>query len=268
MNFLEIHREVLLYILSFLKTYSLRQVSLVCQYLCKVSETEFKRRCGLLCASFDEGSKIIWKVEYENLLDLGRFEELNLSCYKGIEVKNNGNFLRKLKNTPDSNNVFVRKRIKFGKFFASFYINQSRDEMVIGVSPNPENARKLNGWDNISSNQIWCYSRKSENFGMVYFAQKKIVGKNTFSELDMVTIYVDADAREVRWYKNGKFVAKNLPHFPLPTTETGYGIFVLLDDVGDEVTLKDFGYDKVPFIEEIEDLKVWDETIEKCGLLT
>jgi len=164
---------------------------------------------------------------------------------------------------------FCRKWITSGKCYVTFKIVATRDELLIGVTNQPE-VRKLSAYGNLNRTDTWVYSKSSVHFGMVCFGTTKIVGENNFVEGDDVTIYVDADEQEVCWYRNGKFIATNLPNFPLQPSTDGYGIYVQVDEVKDRVEILDFGY-CVPFEKKPEDVKMWEDTFSgkaKKELLT
>jgi len=182
--------------------------------------------------------------------------------------------------------------------FVEFKVVSSEDEMVIGVSHNPDQARLLNGWSNCGTDLIYTYSRKP-TMGMIKFGQTKIIGRNYFVEGDLVAIYVNTDNRQVSWYRNGKFVATNLPKYPLPAIRTStntkssestnnitntdddtddssdknndcaedstgytYGIYAMVDTTLDTVTIVNFGFRK-PYPDMEEDVSIWEKTIQK-----
>jgi len=137
--------------------------------------------------------------------------------------------------------------------------------MIIGVSSDPTSVRMLNAYQNLGREDTWVYSRVAQHFGMVSLGRTRIDGDNHFIKGDSVTIYIDADNREVCWYRNGKFVACNLPGFPLAEAENGYGIYVQVDNTNDRVQIIDYGYKK-PFEDKQEDVLRWENPLIRLNV--
>ena len=63
-------------------------------------------------------------------------------------------------------------------------------------------------------------------------------------EGDLVGVWVDPHQHCVRFYLNGRLLLDSAQeNAPLPEfLETGYGIYVLVDDIGDQIEIESFGY--------------------------
>jgi len=190
-------------------------------------------------AACDGGQICIQLIKFDPLLDLGVWEKSN---HEGISRYGRCHTLVKTSAVPDSNNVFLRHQIH-EPCFVEFDVVKSRDEMSFGVTYEAEWVEKMSGYGNLSTNATWLYSKK-KSMPTLIFAGSKISPADvpSFGEGDRIAVYADPEQREVRFYKNGTFVASNLPEHPLPLAEgKALRMYGMVDQVNDQVSLNRFG---------------------------
>src|SRR5690606_4674455 len=100
--------------------------------------------------------------------------------------------------------------------YAEFLMERSRDEMMVGLTPNPRIVREISGWSNLSHPHTWVYCKRGGVSPMIEFGKKSYLGSNGFDQGDRIAIYLNVEARQVSWFKNGTFIITNLPDYPLP----------------------------------------------------
>jgi hypothetical protein len=182
-------------------------------------------------------------VKYDPLPKLGQFD---LSDQRGVSAEQSGETtkLRKTRNQPDSNNVFLQHQIDF-PCFAEFRIIKTGDEMVIGVAHKVPEVARASGFANLHLTSTWSYGKAGGRAmpKLFFGGQKPSASEDIgFKEEDLVAIFVDIENKQVKFYKNGTLVADNLPEFPFPDDAVQpFQIFVQLDDMDDEVEIVRFG---------------------------
>lgn len=196
----------------------------------------------------DGSPLVVQLVKFDPLLELGEFEQ---SGHRGIEIQSRGDDksakLLKTSNTPDSNNVFLRHPIR-EPCFAEFHVEVGQDEMSIGVTYDREALEQISGFMNLRCSNTWVYS-KSKKYGRASMpallfggAQVQPEGVSAFQAGDTVAVFVDPEKRLVRFYRNGVFVASNLPDWPLPPDgECPLWMYAMVDYQGDEISVVRFG---------------------------
>ena len=131
----------------------------------------------------------------------------------------------------------------------------------------PAVVAQLSGWSNLGHRSVWAYARSGGASPTVTFGGVNITrGLSGFREGDTVAVFVSVRERQVIWFRNGRFVATNLPGHPLPelAPDRGYGVYVLVDDEGDEVSISRFGY-RCPHPIGPSDKAAWDEAANRAG---
>jgi len=188
-------------------------------------------------------------IKFDPLPRLGHFdvEGQSKQSQLSIAVENaqgdgQRSTLRKISEQPGSNNVFLAHEIR-EPCFAEFLVAQTRDEMAFGVASGIERVAGASANDlELAS---WSYAkvgRNSQPLWYLFFGGQKpqrLDSTAGFRAGDLVAVFVDPDAREVRFYKNGEFVMSNLPSYPLP--DALVQIFVQVDMTDDEVQIVRFG---------------------------
>jgi len=178
-------------------------------------------------------------LEYSKLCELGKFEKY---FHSKVELSKGRKCITKSSGGDDSNNVFINRLISKGEAYVECLVKAAYDEMAFGVTACPSVIRRTNAWANVGNPHEYVYNYRERYYGMISFGKTKVRGTNTFKVGDKVAVYVNADKLQVSWYKNGRFVATNLPENPLPPSTEGYGIWVMVDYTNDEVLITDFGY--------------------------
>lgn len=200
----------------------------------------------LRSCSDEEAVLFLQLVKFDPLPGLRKFEA---SVQRGIEVEiQEGNteghtsILRKTSNSPDSNNVFVSHPIR-EPCFVEFAVLQTLDELSIGVTSDRRRVEAVSGFQNLSLNCTWIYSKRKQmpTFLLAGNRLNPEGGREItrgIKQDDRVALFVDPTKQEVRFYKNGLFVASNLPDYPLPAqTDDPLWVYVMVDAVGDEVSI-------------------------------
>merc|ERR1719362_1931225 len=181
-------------------------------------------------------------VKFDPLPNLGLFEQSN---HVGIEVKGldaKCTTLVKTSGSPDSNNVFIRHAIR-EPCFVEFQVVRSRDEMSFGVTYEAEQVEKASGYANLRLTTTWVYSKR-QAMPVSLFAGKMDdpAGESGLLEGDCVAVYTDPQEQLVKFYRNGKLAASNLPGSPLPAeNDRPLRIYAMVDAVHDEVAVIRFG---------------------------
>jgi len=191
-------------------------------------------------AGCDDGRICIQLIKFDPLLDLGIWEKSNHKGINGDQVENLG-LLVKTSNSPDSNNVFLRHQIR-EPCFVEFHVVRSGDEMSFGVTYDDQ-VERLSGFSNLGAKSTWIYSKRA-SMSTFFFAGAKLSPEDvpSFVQGDRIAVYADPEAREVRFYKNGEFVASNIPEHPLPVAgERPLRMYAMVDQTMDEISLIRFG---------------------------
>lgn len=192
----------------------------------------------------DDGTTItVQLVRFDPLPKLGQFDQ---GSHEGIRIEGahcKCSTLVKTSGHPDSNNVFLLHPIR-EPCFVEFQIVCSRDEMSLGVTYEAAQVEAISGFGNLSLSSTWIFSKKRSMPSLLFHGQRNPLGSNIpgFVQGDRVTVHTDPQERWVKFYKNRQLVASNLPDHPLPAeSETPLRMYVMVDDVGDEVSVIRFG---------------------------
>jgi hypothetical protein len=186
---------------------------------------------------------VVQLVKFDPLPGLGHFVE---SGHHGIEVRASGDgcsTLVKLSAYPDSNNVTLRHAIG-EPCFVEFNVARSRDEISIGVATDIERVEQTEGFSNLSLKSTWVYSKR-QAMPTLFFGGQSLNPEDvpSYGEGDRIAVFVDPEERLVKFYKNGDFVASNLPWHPLPSAadRADLRIYAMLDATRDEISIIRFG---------------------------
>jgi len=218
----------------FLSLGSLSIASQVSHAWHKAVEQVFHQKCNELTTRERPQAFPSHSHFYRSLLKLSHFE--SNTHINDIKYLNKDSKLLKIGNNHDSNNIFIDDRLTCGECFVEFKILGTYDELIIGVTAHVHSVGKVSGWANLGHPHTWTYSKgPNVSSPMFAFGKHSVAGSDGFAKNDLVAIYVNADHREVCWFKNGKFMRSNLPEHPLPDYKEieesdGYGIYVLVDE--------------------------------------
>eukprot|EP00930_Biecheleria_cincta_P085972 TRINITY_DN75339_c0_g1_i1.p1 TRINITY_DN75339_c0_g1~~TRINITY_DN75339_c0_g1_i1.p1 ORF type:complete len:278 (-),score=41.28 TRINITY_DN75339_c0_g1_i1:314-1120(-) len=203
------------------------------------------------CAEFGscsggEAKLILQLVKFDPLLGLGKFDA---SAHEGIEIESlagdgDGHYstLRKTSDSRDSNNVFLSHPIR-EPCFVEFEVLQSLDEISFGVTGDRQQVEDCSGFRNLWLDCTWIFSKRKSMPTLLFAGHKSNpAGHPSISQNDRVALFVDPIQQEVKFYRNGTFIASNLPAHPLPPqTDDPLWIYVMVDQTGDEVSIVRFG---------------------------
>jgi len=192
-------------------------------------------------------------LHVDELLKLGSFSK---SEHTGLEFFNrDGEAVRddkaeamwviKTSHRPDSSNVFLRCDVR-EPCFAEFHVVKTGDEMSVGVTYDQETVERLSGFGNLQVNTTWVYSKRKSMPEFLEGGQRTNAGGAGIREGDRVAVFVNPEAREVRFYNNGVLVrhVMQLPEFSGKPLK----IYCMLDDIGDEIAITRFGANE-PYID-------------------
>jgi len=189
---------------------------------------------------------VLQLVKYDPLLGLGQFEP---EGHRGIEVQAVGDdcsTVIKTSSFPDSNNVFLRHAVQ-QPCFVEFSIVRSSDEMSVGVTT-LDRTRQISGFGNLDLKHTWIYSKRKA-MPKLLFGGEPLNPDDvpSYHEGDIVAVFVDPEAGLVKFYKNRKFVASNLPDYPViagvsvTAEDQPCRIYTMVDGVHDEIAVISFG---------------------------
>jgi len=181
-------------------------------------------------------------LTFEPMLGLGKFE---LAQHQGIRVTNlefpDSSRLVKISNAPDSNNVFLAHEIA-EPCFAEFKVIACSDVMLFGVTHDVERTVRASGFSNLRLTCTWTYAKHSCQMPHLVFGGVNMKHDQGFKQNDLVAVYVDPAARQVKFYRNSELVADNLPDYPLPAGGgLKFGMYVQVDATDDEIQIARFG---------------------------
>jgi len=212
--------------------------SLVNHLWLNIQNKVIEKSTKLISPETKQDQNITWFTFYKLLISLGRYAN---DQHDNVVFENDFTYAKKLESGDDTNNLFVDRNITKGEAFVQFLTVRSLDEIFIGVTHKRESIYKCYGWGNVGNENTWIYTKYPQNAtSMLEFSSKRIGGSNGFQDGDVVTIYLNADLRQVAFFRNGNFVAKcnDLPE----AGRDGYSIFVMVDYRGDEVKIVGYGY--------------------------
>eukprot|EP01125_Pyxidicula_operculata_P000950 TRINITY_DN1082_c0_g2_i3.p1 TRINITY_DN1082_c0_g2~~TRINITY_DN1082_c0_g2_i3.p1 ORF type:complete len:203 (-),score=22.48 TRINITY_DN1082_c0_g2_i3:214-822(-) len=145
----------------------------------------WKRRCLKLINLEKSDSIPTWfewsKVIHENMFKNDLFEG---------EISYSNNHLTTHKDLPlhDTNVVFVRREVRSGRAYCEFKLDAKLDELLIGVTHNPEKIRNTRGWDLIKHPETWGYW--DQRVGIQNGGAVSIDKVETYSTGDSIEFYV------------------------------------------------------------------------------
>jgi len=195
-------------------------------------------------ASVDQEGLQMQLIMFDPMPDLGQFVG---NKHAGIEIRNGKSLehrssLVKIRDSPDSNNVLLAQKI-LQPCFVEFEASSASDEMIFGVTDQPEKVERVSGFSNMRLQCIWSYAKHGSQSPTLQFGAKRINGVQGFRQGDRVAVFVDPLERQVKFFRNGKCVADNLPEHPLPEVDESnpLQIYALVDYQGDKVQILSFG---------------------------
>jgi len=165
---------------------------------------------------------------------------------------------------PDSSatNVLVCHHIKEA-CFVEFRVIHTRGEMSFGVTHKPSEVLDAYGNANRKLNCTWTYGKRSSSMVSCLFGgivpRLKEPGE-ALQKDDLITVYVDPENKQVKFYRNGELIVENLPKYPLPElcADEPLRMFAMVHQAHDEVHIQRFGPGE-PFEEKPKLLKAASE---------
>jgi len=195
----------------------------------------------VVVGSLESDPLLLQLVKFDPLPELGQFDA---EGHRGIEVQASGDgcsSVSKTSGSPDSNNVFLRHVVQ-QPCFAEFSVVRSCDELSVGVTTQ-DRVKSVSGFGNMDLQRTWIYSKR-QTMPKLLFGGKALNPEEvpSYTEGDMVAVFVDPDAGLVKFYKNGKLVASNLPDWPLLRSEDEQcRIYAMVDGLHDELAILRYG---------------------------
>lgn len=186
--------------------------------------------------------------QYSDLTRFGRFD-LSAFCanrpHRGVLVSQDGRSLLKTDRYPDSNNVFLGRGVRDQPAWVKFLVHRSTDELIFGVTHEPEKVAALSGFSNCRLSCTVAFSKQTHATPRLKFGSiedRAEAGCPSIRAGDEVGIRVDPLLRQVQFWHNSEAVL-NPASSGVELVEAGeYGVYVLVDDTGDSIQIVDFGY--------------------------
>merc|ERR1711934_687325 len=96
---------------------------------------------------------------YGDLVSLGRFD-IKDNNHQGVSLEDNGRTVVKTNNWPDSNNIFVDRRVVEDSCWTQFRVHKTKDELVFGVTDQIKEVAAASGFRNTRLTNTWNFAKQ------------------------------------------------------------------------------------------------------------